>query len=209
VGIAPTIRQGSVEDGYINAVVYTPYMREVDRGAYLLVRSKLPLPVVSEIVRSELQAIDPGQPLRPGQTLEQWMETERWPYRVFGGLFAVLAFIALTLSSVGLYAVMSYSVSQRTQEIGVRVAVGAQAKQVMWLVLRRGLRQLLFGLGIGVASASVLSIVMVDLLVQVRPGDPVTLAAIAILMSAVSLAACLIPARRAARVDPVIALRAE
>jgi predicted permease len=209
VGIAPTIRQGSVEDGYINAVVYTPYMREVDRGAYLLVRSNLSLGVVSDLVRSELQAIDAGQPLRPGQTLEQWMAAERWPYRVFGGLFAVLAFVALTLSSVGLYAVMSYAVSQRTREIGVRVAVGAQPQQVVWLVLRRGLRQLLFGLGIGLASAWALSIVMVDLLVQVRPGDPGTLAAIAILMSAVSVAACLIPARRAARVDPVIALRAE
>jgi ABC-type antimicrobial peptide transport system permease subunit len=137
------------------------------------------------------------------------MAAERWPYRVFGGLFAVLALIALTLSSVGLYAVMSYSVTQRTQEIGVRVAVGAQRGQVAWLVLRRGLRQLLIGLAIGLLSAWALSIVMADLLVEVRPGDPGTLIAIAILISVVSIAACLIPARRAARVDPVIALRAE
>jgi predicted permease len=209
VGITATIRQGSVEDGYLNPVVYTPNMQNVDRGAYLLVRSSLPLAVVSDLVRRELQAIDPGQPLRPGQTLEQWMAAERWPYRVFGGLFAVLALIALTLSSVGLYAVMSYSVTQRTQEIGVRVAVGAQRGQVAWLVLRRGLRQLLIGLAIGLLSAWALSIVMADLLVEVRPGDPGTLIAIAILISVVSIAACLIPARRAARVDPVIALRAE
>ena len=209
VGITPTIRQGSVQDGYINAVVYTPYMQNVDRGAYLLVRSNLPLAVVSDLVRRELQSIDPNQPLRPGQTLEEWMATERWPYRVFGGLFAVLAFIALTLSSVGLYAVMSYAVVQRTQEIGVRVAIGAQPGQVAWLVLGRGLRQLLFGLTIGLSSAWALSIVMADLLVGVRPGDPATLTSIAILMSVVSIAACLIPARRATRVDPVIALRAE
>ena len=138
-----------MEDGYLNAVVYTPYMQNVDRGAYLLVRSNLPLSAVSDLVRRELQAIDPNQPLRPGQTLEQWMASERWPYRVFGGLFAVLALIALTLSSVGLYAVMSYAVAQRTQEIGVRMAIGAQPGQVAWLVLRRGLRQLLFGLAIG------------------------------------------------------------
>jgi ABC-type antimicrobial peptide transport system permease subunit len=104
---------------------------------------------------------------------------------------------------------MSYSVTQRTQEIGVRVAVGAQRGQVAWLVLRRGLRQLLIGLAIGLLSAWALSIVMADLLVEVRPGDPGTLIAIAILISVVSIAACLIPARRAARVDPVIALRAE
>ena len=142
-----------MQDGYINAVVYTPYMQDVDRGAYLLVTHNLPPAVVSDLVRRELQSIDPNQPLRPGQTLEQWMATERWPSRVFGGLFAVLAFVALILSSVGLYAVMSYAVVQRTQEIGVRVAIGAQPGQVAWLVLRRGLRQLVFGLVIGLPSA--------------------------------------------------------
>jgi len=208
VGIAPTIRQGSAQDGYLNAVLYTPYMQNVDRGAYLLVRSSLPPSVVSDLVRKELKAIAPNQPLRPGETLEEWMASDRWPYRVFGGLFAVLAFVALTLSSVGLYAVMSYGVAQRTQEIGVRMAIGAQSGQVAWLVLRRGLRQLFFGLAIGLTGAAVLSVVMVDLLVGVHPGDPATLIAIAILLSIVSIAACIIPARRAARVDPVIALRA-
>jgi putative ABC transport system permease protein len=209
VGITPTIRQGSVQDGYLNAVVYTSYMQNVDRGAYLLVRSNLPLSIVSDVVRRELQGIDPNQPLRPGQTLEEWMATERWPYRVFGGLFAVLALIALTLSSVGLYAVMSYAVTLRTQEIGVRMAIGAQSSQVAWIVLKRGLQQLVAGLTIGLLGALALGIVMADLLVEVHPGDPATLAAIAILLTIVSLVACLIPARRAARVDPVIALRGE
>jgi ABC-type antimicrobial peptide transport system permease subunit len=104
---------------------------------------------------------------------------------------------------------MSYAVAQRTQEIGVRMAVGAQPRQVAWLVLRRGLRQLLVGLAIGLVSAWALSRVMADLLVGVRPGDPATLAAIATLLTVVSIAACLIPARRAARVDPMIALRNE
>jgi putative ABC transport system permease protein len=209
VGVTPTIRQGDVKDGYLNAVIYTPYMQNVDRGAYLLVRSKLPLSAVSDLVRNEVQAIAPNQPLRPGQTLEEWMASERWSYRVFGGLFAVLALIALTLSSVGLYAVMSYAVAQRRQEIGVRMAIGARSGQVAWFVLRRGLRQLIVGLAIGLSGAWVLSIVLADLLVEVRPGDPATLAAIAILLSIVSIVACLIPARRATRVDPVIALRAE
>jgi putative ABC transport system permease protein len=209
VGITPAIRQGDVKDGYLNAVIYTPYMQNVDRGAYLLVRSRLPLSAVSDLVRNELRAIDPNQPLRPGQTLEESMASERWSYRVFGGLFAVLALIALTLSSVGLYAVMSYAVAQRRQEIGVRMAIGARSGQVAWFVLRRGLRQLIVGLAIGLSGAWALSIVLADLLVEVRPGDPATLMAIAILLTIVSIAACLIPARRATRVDPVIALRAE
>ena len=89
------------------------------------------------------------------------------------------------------------------------MAVGAQSEQVVWLILRRGLRQLLYGLAIGLSGAWALSVVMADLLVGVRPGDPATLAVIAILLAVVSIAACLIPARRATRVDPVIALRAE
>jgi len=209
VGITPTIRQGAVQEGYLNAVVYTPYMRNVDRGAYLLVRSSLPLSVVSDLVRRELQAIAPNQPLRAGVTLGQWMASERWLYRVFGGLFSILALIALTLSSVGIYAVMSYAVAQRKQEIGVRIAVGAQPIQVAWIVLRRGLRQLLWGLVIGLSGALALSLVMANLLVEIRPGDPTTLAAISALLTIVSIAACLIPARRAASVDPVIALRAQ
>jgi len=110
---------------------------------------------------------------------------------------------------VGLYAVMSYAVAQRTQEIGVRMAIGAQPGEVAWMVLRRGLRQLATGLVLGLAAAWALSLVMADLLVEVRPGDPATLAGIALLLTIVSIAACLIPARRATRVDPVVALRAE
>jgi predicted permease len=209
VGITPTIRQGSLQGGYLNAVVYTPYRQQPDGGAYLLVRSKLSPGAVSDAVRRTVRGIDPGQPLRPVQTLEQWMASERWPFRVFGGLLVILAIIALVLSSVGLYAVMAYAVANRTQEIGVRMAVGAQPRQVAWLVMRRGLWQLAIGLTLGTAGAFGLSRVLVGLLVDIQPGDPATVAGIAILLTTVSIAACLVPARRATRVDPTVALRSE
>ena len=122
-------------------------------------------------------------------------------------MFGIFAVIALVLSSVGLYAVMAYSVTQRTQEIGVRMAVGAQRWQVSWLILKRGLVQLAMGLTLGLAGALALGRVLRD--VGITPADPVTFAAVTLLLTVVSIAACLLPARRATRVDPVVALRAD
>ena len=121
-------------------------------------------------------------------------------------MFGIFAVIALVLSSVGLYAVMAYSVTQRTQEIGVRMAVGAQRWQVSWLILKRGLVQLAVGLVIGLAGALALGRV---LRAGIMPADPATFAAVTMLLTVVSIAACLLPARRATRVDPVVALRAD
>jgi predicted permease len=209
VGITPTIRQGSFQDAYLNSVVYTPHRQFADKTLYLVIRSRQPLNAISQGVKRAVQQIDPNQPLRTGQTLDQWAASEHWPFRVFGGLFVIMATIALVLSSVGLYAVMAYSVSRRTQEIGVRMALGAESRQIAWQVLRRGLWQVGMGLTLGIAGAFALSRVLSGLLVDISPNDPVTFSSIAILLAAVSLAACLVPAMRAARVDPVVALRAE
>jgi putative ABC transport system permease protein len=115
----------------------------------------------------------------------------------------------LVLSSVGLYAVMAYSVTLRTQEIGVRMALGAEGRQVSWLILKRGLVQLALGLTFGLGGALALSRVLRTVLVQITPNDPVTFASITILLTIVSITACLLPARRATQVDPLVALRAE
>jgi putative ABC transport system permease protein len=131
----------------------------------------------------------------------------QWPFRVFGTMFALLAAIALTLAAVGLYAVMAYSVTQRTQEIGVRMALGAAGRQVSWLILRRGLIQLAIGLTLGLAGAWLASRVLRPLLVQVTPTDPATFVGISLLLALVALAACIVPARRATRLDPLVALR--
>ena len=177
--------------------------------ASLLVRSALPPASVIEAVRREVQAIDRDQPVVTIQTLDQMLAQDRWPYRVFGGLFAIFALIGLGLSAMGLYAVMAYSVRQRTQEIGVRMTLGADRREVSWLVLKRGLGQLAIGLTVGLAGALALSRVMRRLLVEITPSDPVTFLSITTLLTCVSIAACLLPARRATRVDPVVALSAE
>ena len=162
-----------------------------------------------DAVRREVQAIDRDQPVFTIQTMDQMLSESRWAQRVFGSSFAIFAAIALVLSSLGLYAVMAYSVAQRTQEIGVRMALGAQGRQVTWLVLKRGVVQLAMGLTLGVAGALALSRVLRGVLVEITPSDPVTFAAITILLTVVSIAACLLPARQATRVDPLVALRAE
>jgi putative ABC transport system permease protein len=156
-----------------------------------------------------VQAIDPELPVGNVQTMDQFLAQARWPYRVFGSMFAIFAAIALVLSAVGIYAVTAYSVTQRTQEIGVRMALGARGGQVSWLILRRGLVQLAIGLVLGLAGALPLSGVLQSLVVQIPTKDPVTFGAIAGILVAVTIAACLIPARRATHLDPLVALRAE
>jgi putative ABC transport system permease protein len=117
--------------------------------------------------------------------------------------------IALVMSAVGLYAVMAYSVTQRTSEIGVRMALGADGGQVSWLVLKRGLWQTTLGVAIGLAGAFFLSKVMSTLLIDITARDPITFGTITVVLTSVSIAACLLPARRATRVDPLVALRVE
>jgi predicted permease len=190
------------------AAVYVPHRQTVPSGAALIVRSRLDPAAVMNAVRREVQALDPDQPVFAVRTIEQQMAEATWPYRIFGTLFAVFALIALVLSAVGLYAVMAYSVTQRTAEIGVRMALGADGRRVSWLVLRRGLVQLAIGLSLGLVGAYVASQVLGELLAGgVTPHDPVTFAAISIILIAVAVAACVIPAHRASRIDPIVALR--
>jgi putative ABC transport system permease protein len=162
-----------------------------------------------DAVRRAVQSVDPDQPVYSIQTLDQMMSLNYTPLRVFGSLFVVLGVIALVLSATGLYGVMAYSVAQRTQEIGVRMALGTGASQVSWMVLRRGLIQLAIGLTLGLAGAFAVSRVLRSVLVRITPSDPVTFVTIAVLLALVAIVACLVPARRATRVDPLVALRAE
>jgi putative ABC transport system permease protein len=209
VGVSPSIRYGETRQVELNAVVYIPQRQEPPAGAALLVRSRLPSGALVDPLRQAVQSVDADQPVFSIQTLDRMLDEERWPFRVFGVMFVVFAVIALVLSSVGLYAVMAYSVTQRTSEIGLRMALGAQARQVEWMILRLGLIQLAVGLSLGLAGAMLVGSVMDSMLVGITPGDPVTFAAITTLLTIVSLAACLVPARRATQVDPLTALRAE
>jgi putative ABC transport system permease protein len=208
VGIVAPIKHGSPQDGYDNAVVYIPYRQETPGTASLLVRSTLPPESIVDAVRHEVQGIDPDQPVLSIQTLAQVLAETRWWWRTWGTLFGVLAAVALALSALGLYAVIAYSVVQRTREIGVRMALGASRTGVCWMILRRAVAQLVVGLAFGVAGAFVLSEVLWGSgMVVVPASDPLTYLAIIVLLSTVALTASLVPARRATRIDPVVALR--
>jgi ABC-type antimicrobial peptide transport system permease subunit len=153
--------------------------------------------------------VDPDLPLYNIRSLDEILERRRWPFRVFGTLFAAFAIIALVMSSVGIYAVTAYGVGQRTQEIGVRMALGASQRNVMWLVLKQGIRRICIGLALGLLAAFGVSRVLASVLVNMTATDPVTFVSISVLLSLITLAACVIPARRAMRLDPVNALRTE
>jgi predicted permease len=209
VGISPTLRHSNSQSVEPISVVYAPLRQDPTGFMMMVVRSRLEPGVVMNAVRHEVQLVDRDQPVFTVQTLQQILKQQMWPYRVFGSLFAIFAVIALVMSAVGLYAVMAYSVTQRTSEIGVRMALGADGRQVSWLVLKRGLLQTGLGIAIGLAGAFFLSKVMSSLLVDISSRDPITFAAITIILTSVAIAACLLPARRATRVDPLVALRAE
>jgi putative ABC transport system permease protein len=209
VGVVPTIRQRNAAEPDPDPVVYLPYRADPQRGVMLIVRTQSDPGSVTPLVREQMRALEPDLPLFSIQTLDQLLAQRRWPFRVFGTMFAIFALIALVLSAVGLYAVTAYSVTQRTAEIGVRMALGARAEQVVWLILRRAFVQLAIGLPIGIAGAFGVGRLLQTLLVQTSTRDPVTLGSIATVMIIVSTAACFWPARRATRLDPVSALRYE
>jgi len=207
VGIAPTVRQRSLQEPQPDPVVYRPLRMQSPGFAMLMIRARGDAASLTALARNEVRAVDPDLPLFGILTMDQQLAQQRWPFRVFGSMFAIFALIALALSSVGLYAVTAYSVAQRTQEIGIRMALGARASQVWWLILRRGLVQLAIGLSIGLAGAFGVGRLLSSVLVQSSGRDPVTLVTIVALLVVVSVSAAFWPARRATRLDPASALR--
>ncbi len=158
-------------------------------------------------VREQVQALDPHQPIAAVETMEELVEAELGERRLLMTLLACFAGVALLLAVIGIYGVIAYSVVQRTQELGIRRALGAQHGDILWLVMGQGLLLALSGIAAGLAGAFALTRVMTSVLFHVSPVDPVTFAAVALLFLVVALLATYIPARRAARIDPMAALR--
>ncbi|HEV3312744.1 MAG TPA: ABC transporter permease [Chloroflexota bacterium] len=208
VGVVSNIIQNDANRQRFDPVVYLPYRQKPGRGAWILVRTRNSSSGLTNAFRREVQALDPDLPLYGPTPIADRME-RFWDSRFYGSLFLIFAAIALLLASIGLYTVVAHSVSQRTQEIGLRMAVGAEAHDILALVCRQGLLPLGLGLTIGLAASLAVNRVLASLLVQVSPSDPISLIVASAALVVSATLGCLIPARRAMRVDPIVALRHE
>jgi predicted permease len=213
VGVAGNVLTQGPDAG-LHAELYVPYQQFPwleDGPKHLLVRTSAGVKPegLAHAVVQEIHRVDKGQPAVDIATMEQVALESRVQQRMVMALLVCFAGLALVLSALGIYSVLSYSIAQRTREIGVRVALGAERGSVLRLVVGGGARLALRGIGLGIAAALALTQLMTDLLYGVRATDPVTFGAVTIVLAATSLLACYLPARRAMKVDPIVALRYE
>ena len=210
-GVSATVRQREIQGAEPDAVVYVPYFTgpNLGRTVNVIVRTSATSAAAVPAIREAVLDLDADIPVFNVRTMDELLAQRRWQYRVFGGMFAVFAAIALLLAAVGLYAVMAYSVTQRTREIGVRMVLGARPGEVVWLFLRRAFVLVAIGLTIGMAGAFGVGQLLQSILVQTNARDAMVLLSIALLMAIVAVTACVWPARRATRLNPVAALRYE
>ena len=210
VGVVPDLWLGGIGNpGAEHAGMMVPLAQHGQRFMTVAIRADGAPLALTTMVRGQVAAIDPDVPIYFVDTVAGEIRSETWFFRTFGTLFTVFGAIALFLASVGLYGVMSFGVSRRTQEVGIRMALGAQGRQVERLILRQGLGQIVVGLAIGLGVAAVLSRGVAILLFEVEPWDPAIFAVIGVVLTATGVLASLIPARRATGIDPATALRYE
>jgi putative ABC transport system permease protein len=189
--------------------VYLPATQDSSNYMNLVVRSAIEPNAVMPAIESAVHALNKDLPLYQTRTMDQILGTSIAQQRISVIVLVTFAFVALTLASVGLYGVVSHGVTERTHEIGVRMALGAEARHVLGLVVRQGLSMAVLGTVIGVAGAAAVSRWIEGLLFGVTPTDPVTFSAVVVTLLAVATIACYVPAWRATRVDPTTALRSE
>src|SRR6185369_711761 len=206
IGIVGDVRHRRLET-QPSPAMYMPTLAEPWKN--VVIRAQGDPTNLAAAVRREVKAIDPDQPVAAMKTMDAWLTTSVSAPMYRTSLLALFALVALVLASTGIYGVMSYSVSQRTHEIGVRMALGAGRLDVLKMIVRQGMTLVAVGLALGIVGAIALTRVMASLLFEVTPKDPLTFTVVAVFLALVALLACYIPARRATKVDPLVALRYE
>jgi predicted permease len=213
VGVVPNVRQrNNNQEREADAIAYIPHVLNTTmaRAAIVMARARtVNTAQATQSLREAMRLIDPDLALFNPRTVDEIVARNRFFLRLFSVMFGTFAVVALVLAAVGLYAVTAYSVTQYTRDIGVRMVLGAQSGQVIWLFLRRAFVQLGIGLTIGLAGAIGVGRLLQGLLVQTSGRDPLTLVIITALVIVVAIVACLWPARHATRLDPLAALRHE
>jgi putative ABC transport system permease protein len=208
VGIVRDMKQYGLDLPTAPAI-YVPYLQRPDAGMTVVVRSFLEPASLVGAMRQQLLTLDKEQPLAQVKTMQQAVADSTAQRRVMVVVSALFGALALLLAALGLYGVMAYTVTLRTREIGVRMALGAQQAHIMRLVIGNGMVLALVGVAVGLAGAFALTQLMASLLFNVTPTDAATFTAVPALLIIVALLACFIPARRATKVDPLVALRYE
>jgi putative ABC transport system permease protein len=189
--------------------VYQPDSQQAPWMFSLVVRSSLSLSQVEKMVREQAARIDKDLPLFNPRTMDQSISSSVSPHRLTMFLLGLFAALALVLTTVGIYGVVSYSVAQRTREFGIRIALGAPLTSVLLMTLRKGIALAAAGIGIGCAAALGLTRLITAQLFGITPMDPLTFGGVALFVMLVAAVACYVPARRATRVDPMEALRCD
>jgi len=188
---------------------YLPWAQENFPFVNIAVRSNLKLDAATKLVQTAVTRVDPGIAIAVPQMMDTVVAQARGQARLMMWLLGIFAGVAILLASIGIYGAVAYSVEQRTGEIGVRMALGAQTRDVLRLIVNQGMRPVVIGLAIGIVSAFAIGRLLTSQLYEVSAHNPALLAASTVLLAAIALIACLVPARRAAHVDPIQALRAE
>jgi predicted permease len=208
VGVVGRVKQYGL-DSLPRIALYVPQLQSRSRALYVVVRSSADLGALAASVKREIQELDPELPLYRVRTMAEWVDQSLARPRFSMLLLALFAGVALVLATIGIYGVMSYLVGQKRREIGIRMALGATERAVLSLVLRQGMATALSGAALGLAGALVLTRFMRSLLFDIDGTDPLSFGAVALILSSAALAASYLPARRAARADPMLSLRSE